>query len=251
MERLFNSLNRLAGLNEAGELVNETSFIRLPEALMSGSVEPLQLSEFQRRFARQLRAALLGMSGTDPITLDILPDQIRNSYVSSDGSRFLTNFLPVQNPWEVGFRRIYTAQLESVTDRATGMVLASDQMYQIAEVDGVRAAITALAVILVLLLIDFRNIALSILTLLPFLLSFGALFGLMAITGIKFDFINIIAVPLLIGMGVDDAVHLNHRYLLEGKGMIHVVIAKTGTAVLVLLSEKLRISITPWRRADI
>jgi predicted RND superfamily exporter protein len=54
----------------------------------------------------------------------------------------------------------------------------------------------------------------------------------MAVAGIKFDFINIIAIPLLIGIGIDDAVHINHRYLLEGKGQIDRVVGKTGRAVL-------------------
>jgi predicted RND superfamily exporter protein len=53
----------------------------------------------------------------------------------------------------------------------------------------------------------------------------------MAIFGIKFDFINIIAVPLLVGIGIDDAVHINHRYLLEGRGGMEKALAGTGSAV--------------------
>ena len=79
---------------------------------------------------------------------------------------------------------------------------------------------------------DFRNFKLSILTLLPLLLSFTSLFGIMAATGIRFDFVNIISVPLLIGIGIDDAVHINHRYLIEGKGKMNLVVSKTGVAVL-------------------
>ena len=105
-------------------------------------------------------------------------------------------------------------------------------MTQIAKTDGVRAALAALIVIFLLLLIDFRNLKLSMLTLLPLLLSMVSLLGIMAAAGIKFDFINIIAIPLLIGIGIDDAVHIAHRYLLEGKGRIDTVVARTGRAVL-------------------
>jgi len=86
-------------------------------------------------------------------------------------------------------------------------------------------------VIFLLLLFDFRNLKLSFVTLFPLVLSFASLFGIMAIAGIKFDFVNIIAVPLLIGIGIDDAVHINHRYLLEGYGKIDRVVEKTGKAV--------------------
>lgn len=122
-------------------------------------------------------------------------------------------------------------QISTITDRATGMILAADQMTEIAKHDGIKAAITAVIVIFLLLLIDFRNLKLSILTLLPLVLSMSSLFGIMAMAGIKFDFINIIAVPLLIGIGIDDAVHINHRYLFEGKGKMDVVIERTGKAV--------------------
>jgi predicted RND superfamily exporter protein len=54
----------------------------------------------------------------------------------------------------------------------------------------------------------------------------------MGAAGIRFDFINIIVIPLLIGIGIDDAVHINHRYLTEGSGKMAVVISKTGRAVL-------------------
>jgi len=66
----------------------------------------------------------------------------------------------------------------------------------------------------------------------PLICAFAALFGVMGYAGIKVDFINIIAFPLLIGIGVDDAVHISHRYRLEGPGGIARAVAKTGTAVL-------------------
>ncbi len=54
----------------------------------------------------------------------------------------------------------------------------------------------------------------------------------MAIFKIDFDFINIIAIPLLIGIGIDDAIHISHRYLHEGSGNMKKVITHAGSAVL-------------------
>lgn len=230
LDRLFVTLNRIAGINADGEKVAETSIDRLPETLTT--TLPPSVTNFQEGFSKEFRSSLLGMANPEPITIEMLPQQVRDSYLSRDGNRYLLNAIPTRNPWEVEFRGIYSAQLATVTDQATGMVLAADQMYQIAEVDGVRAAVTALIAIFLLLLLDFRNPIVSLVTLLPLLLSFGSLFGVMAIAGIKFDFINIIAVPLLIGIGIDDAVHINHRYIQEGKGKIATVVAKTGTALL-------------------
>jgi hypothetical protein len=92
--------------------------------------------------------------------------------------------------------------------------------------------LAAILVVFIILLIDFRNLKLSLLTFLPLLFSMGTLFGLMGLFGIKFDFMNIIAIPLLIGIGIDDAVHISHRYLWEGKGRMRFAVGSTGTAVL-------------------
>lgn len=172
------------------------------------------------------------MTSTGPISEEDLPKLYLDSFRSADGEHYLVNVIPTGNPWGVDFRKALTSQLKTVTDRATGMVLAADQMTQIAQTDGLRAALVALTAILVVLLIDFRNLRLAVLALLPLLLSMGSLFGIMAIVGIKFDFINIIAVPLLIGIGIDDAVHVNHRYMVEGPGSIARVVSRTGRAIL-------------------
>ena len=84
----------------------------------------------------------------------------------------------------------------------------------------------------IILLLDFRNLKLTLLTFIPLICSIIALFGIMGLTGIKFDFVNIIAIPLLIGIGIDDAVHISHRYRMEGAGSMALTISRTGTAVL-------------------
>ena len=50
----------------------------------------------------------------------------------------------------------------------------------------------------------------------------------MALAGIKFDFVNIIAIPLLVGIGIDNSVHINHRYLAEGRGGMTRAMSSTG-----------------------
>ncbi len=233
MDKLLDKLNRLTGRDATGEKIAKTDLDRLIlelETNESGSASGL--IRLQQQFVPSLQAILLPMSNPEAIGLDMVPPDIRDTYVSSDGHDFLMNIIPTGNPWDENFRSVFTNQIATVTERATGLVLVADQMTEIAQHDGVRAAVTALLVIFLLLVLDFRNIKLALATLLPLCLSFLSLFGIMSLAGIKFDFINIIAVPLLIGIGVDDAVHFNHRYLLEGKGNMPLVVARTGKAVL-------------------
>jgi hypothetical protein len=67
---------------------------------------------------------------------------------------------------------------------------------------------------------------------LPLLLGGIWMVGLMQLTGMKFQFINFLAIPLIIGIGIDDGVHLMHRWLSEGRSNLHTVFASTGKAIL-------------------
>jgi predicted RND superfamily exporter protein len=64
-------------------------------------------------------------------------------------------------------------------------------------------------------------------------LAFGLLWmvGLMYLAGMKFNFINVIGLPLILGIGIDDGVHIMHRWRHEGKGQIRTIFASTGKAI--------------------
>ena len=231
IDKLFNTINELTGWDEDGQKVAETALDELIIKLEDNPDGASKLESIQQRIIPLLRSKLLSMTTAQSAAAADLPELYRNSYISENGD-YLMSVIPTRNPWEGEYREIYTSQIETVTDKATGMLLAADQLNIMAESDGRRTAFIALLAIFIILLIDFRNLKLTILTMLPLGAAFGALFGVMGWAGIKFDFINIIAVPLLIGIGVDDAVHISHRYLLEGRGRMDETISKTGSAVL-------------------
>ena len=234
MNRLVSVLGEVTGINREGVKTEKTSFDSLFASLENpGKTQETQaLEQLQNVLFISMDQRVRNMAGPGKVTVDMLPQNIRDSMISKDGSSFLIMINPTQSPWEGDFRDIYTSQIGSVTDKATGTILAGDQLTIMAEQDGVRAAVLALIVIFIIMIIDFRNIKLTLLTMMPLIASFVTLFGFMGLTDIKFDFLNIIVVPLLIGIGIDDAVHINHRYLKEGKGKMDLVIARTGTALL-------------------
>jgi predicted RND superfamily exporter protein len=233
LDKILHTIGWVTGYNDEGLKVWESSFDRLYDRFESENDNGVSLLDLQQQLVPILKNKLLSMANDTPVNFEVLPENLRDSYISRDGTKYLLNVIPTQNPWVEDFRKIYKQQMSSVTDKGTGMLLAGDQLTHMAEVDGVRAAIIAVIAVFIILLMDFRNIKLVFLTMITLLLSFMTLFGIMAVTGIKFDFMNIIVVPLLIGIGVDDAVHINHRYLYEGKGKMKFVIGKTGTALLI------------------
>ncbi|MBS3814203.1 MMPL family transporter [Candidatus Bipolaricaulota bacterium] len=97
---------------------------------------------------------------------------------------------------------------------------------------------TALAIVLIGLIL-YRGInswRLSLLAVIPLVLGYLWMLGGMRVFGMNFNFINIIISPLLIGIGVDDGLHLIYRWRedrVEGEveGSILSAFSHTGLAV--------------------
>jgi uncharacterized protein len=169
----------------------------------------------------------------DLLTLDNLPSELKNIYFNSDETANLITLIPKENLWVNENREALYAQLVPITDKFTGIVIVADQLNHLVPKRGARATVIAALVVFLILLVNFRNVKLAIITILPLLASFSALLGVMFLLGIKLDFVNIVAVPLLLGVGINNAVHINQRYMLEGKGNMEEVVQKIGRAFLV------------------
>ena len=54
--------------------------------------------------------------------------------------------------------------------------------------------------------------------------------GIMNILGLKLNMMNIMVLPLIIGIGIDDGIHIMHRYIIEKD--LDIVFKSTGKAIL-------------------
>ena len=57
--------------------------------------------------------------------------------------------------------------------------------------------------------------------------------GLMRLAGLDFNFANLVAVPLIIGVGIDNGVHVISRLRYEGDEGMEIVLRHTGRAILI------------------
>jgi len=55
--------------------------------------------------------------------------------------------------------------------------------------------------------------------------------GTMEMSGLQITLLNIMAIPMIIGIGIDYGVHIVHRYQIEGNSSHKKVFASTGRAV--------------------
>jgi predicted RND superfamily exporter protein len=97
--------------------------------------------------------------------------------------------------------------------------------------EGEIAVLSTLAVVFLLVLLDFRSFKAALFVLTP--LAVGVLWmgTAMYLSGMKLNFFNIVVFPSIIGIGVDNGVHIYHRYKEEGPGSLYHVLKNTGMAV--------------------
>lgn len=173
---------------------------------------PVEVLEACASSAREVGIACgMLLAGNDAGLAEALPEAVRGRSMAPSG-RFLLMLHPRDNVWDAEHMREFIAALRAVDPEATGVPFTHYESL----VDMRRAFLTmaGLSVLLVavLLLVDFRRPTDVLLALLPLGLSITWTLSLMGWLGVPLNLANFFAVPILIGLGVDGAVHLLHRY---------------------------------------
>lgn len=99
--------------------------------------------------------------------------------------------------------------------------------------DSQKAILFALLVIALMIAVDLRNLKRTVLVIGALLCGLLWMLGLMALFDLKLNFYNMIIIPAMIGMGVDNSVHVLHRFLEEKReNMIHTLKTSGGAALM-------------------
>ncbi len=183
-------------------------------------------------WTRQSLARLSTAAHQPPLQPDHLPESMRRRYLTADG-RLLAFLQPAGDVFEPAFLESYVAASRRVSPEATGFPVVFQRMAG-RITDGFRQAVVGggLLVLLVLYL-DTRSLRDTLLAALPLGMGVLWMLGAMRLLGLTYNFANLVAVPLVIGVGIDNGVHIMHRWRLEGERGMHVVLRHTGRAILI------------------
>lgn len=174
----------------------------------------------------------------EPVTADKLPTWVRSQFADAAGTlgRFVVVWTKGSKTDYLNVKRIYDAY--ATIDTPQGEVaFAADffvipEVYEAIRADGPKVVILSFCVMLVTSIATFRSLSAGAAAAFMVPFSLASLLGIMYVLGLKLNFFNVIALPLLVGMGEDSALHIIARYREEGRQGLALAVRETGGAVL-------------------
>jgi len=133
---------------------------------------------------------------------------------------------------DINFLHRFTSDLDRVSNKATGLPPVMQELIRVIGNDGKNAALLTILVVFLLLWLDFRRIKYAILAMIPLVAGFVWMVGSMKLTGMQLTIVNVMGLPMIIGIGIDYGVHIVHRWRIEGSNKVNKIFASTGKAIL-------------------
>ncbi len=207
-----------------------TQILLLPAA----TVEK-RLQEFEQRLAGDLAEdlhRLREVAAPEPITLADLPSAFRDRYVGKSG-KWLLRVFARQSLWEFPQLEQFTQEIHAVDPTATGKPFSTVEGLRSMKNGLQRAGIYAFLVIVAVLWLDFRSWKRTAVAVAPLVLAVIFSLGILGLFGVPLNPANMIAFPLILGVGVDNGVHILHDYLLRRRENGATISYAIGRGVLV------------------
>jgi predicted RND superfamily exporter protein len=196
-----------------------------PKGVRLATLDAVLLEPLPRQIER-LRRAL----EPDVITMESLPVEIVRRMVASDG-RIRVQAFPAEDLRQSNALSRFVHSVTEIEPSATGMAVnlvgfgdATVQSLQ-------QALASAIVLITCFVLALWRRLREAALVLAPLMLGAGLTVAGMVVLGISFNFVNVIVISLLFGIGVDSGIHLVHRATTLDSGSGNMVESTTARAV--------------------
>jgi predicted RND superfamily exporter protein len=194
IQPFIDRLRRLGEDRGGNPLTLETVAKFLPTGVLNNSI---------RKTGDGSYVAAITFYGTDPDAVEVIPESVVQSWRNQFG----------------GF-------VEFSFDK-----MNRDLQRQVLH-DSRKALVWTAAGILLIVYLCFRNLRVSLIVLIPILFGVVATFGLLLLVNHHFSFTSITAIPLIIGIGIDNGIHLVRRYQESEHNEILTVAKASGAAII-------------------
>ncbi len=147
----------------------------------------------------------------DYITLETLPAALRKRWLSDDG-HYRIEIFPRNDLQDGRAMREFVERIQAVNPQVTGSPVVKLHASDSVAMSFKQAFLYALIVITLILLLLCRQKTDVIFILAPMLMAAVFTAAITTLLGMPLNFANVIALPLLLGIGVDSGIHIMHRF---------------------------------------
>lgn len=221
---LEEALSELAGVDKPGFQGADKELLRRLRAGAASARQSLEqmpsaqrvprLAEYESKWVRDLLAQLHQLraaANPRPVTIDDLPLVLRERYLSP-GGKWLLQIFAKESVWDIEPLRRFCAELASVDESVTGKPIST--LWSLTQMTEGYARSTqwALLFCVAAVWLDLRRVRDVLLASIPLAFGVTVMFGFMGWSGIHLNPANMIALPLITGIGIDAGVHLVHDF---------------------------------------
>jgi predicted RND superfamily exporter protein len=206
-----------------------TVLARVPESIRTGKDAP--------RFTK-----LQAMLDSSPWGPAEVPNELRRRFQPIRGEGTFVLIFPALSGYNADALDRWAADLDEVSSRGLAKGLdprvldtnrIASRIFTIVRQDGPFIMLAAGVVVFLMILISLRSLQRTVLVTVPLYIGITCIFGAMQLFDVKLNFLNVVVLPNLLTIAVDNSVHLYHRYMEEGRGSIGHALRHTGFASIV------------------
>ena len=166
-----------------------------------------------------------------PVSVKEIPKNLRKRYVSQNGI-YLISAYPSIDVWDIDQREKFLRQLRQVDPSVTGNAVHMFESTRLMRDGYIQGGIYAMVAIFIYIFISFGNIRATLIVLLPVAVGSVWTVGIMDLMRVSFNLANLVILPLIIGIGVVNGVHMVHRYREEADKSVNILSRSTGKGVI-------------------
>lgn len=185
---------------------------------------------------------LIKQTEAKPWTVDDLPLEVRRRFMAQQGDGTFVLIFPRYSGYDVGELKLWSNDLSKVLERshAAGVEVhlldgnrIAERIFELIRKDGPTIMILAAVAVFVMIWLSLRSFVRAWLVAGPLYLGMACIFGAMHLWDVHLNFLNVVVLPNLLAIAVDNSVHLFHRYQEEGPGSLGHIMRHTGFAAVV------------------
>jgi uncharacterized protein len=181
-----------------------------------------RLTAMDAPFSAKAAGAVARMAAADrPMTAADLPRSLADNFLDkATGARNIITIYPKASATatNAGLRR-YDAALREIAPSITGSTPLFLDFFDEMLGESKKAALYVGILVLLFAFLSFRSVKYTLISAVPPVLSLVLLFGTLPLIGWKINALNLVTLPLNIGIGVAYGTYLLQRYLVEGRDL--------------------------------